>query len=107
MTSTRRGFFATLAATGAAILGIKAATPYLDAGARLDRLPIFDFGGPGFQYPQSAMDAETGISFRYIREWNADPNNFINRLDYVSTWPLQTDRLTHEQRVFNPARLPA
>lgn len=53
------------------------------------------------------MDAETGISFRYIREWNADPNNFINRLDYVSTWPLQTDRLTHEQRVFNPARLPA
>lgn len=55
----RRSFFTRLAGVAAAIVGVKAATPTLDAA-----------------------DPETGISIRYIQNWDAS------------------------QRRFNPARLP-
>lgn len=107
----RRGFFARLAAAGAAILGLKA-------------LPAKEVSGASINAIMNQGDRITSI--RHLRTWSEEYQCYISRMDVIYEWgrkealndlhfysgdqwgaPSKYGRLTAAQRRFNPARLPA
>lgn len=120
----RRGFFARLAAAGAAILGIKAVTPVAAPDPELERLKYGLVRGTGWW--NTGMDDDTITSIRHLRTWSEEYQCYVSRMDVIYGWgreealkdlhfysgdqwgvPGKYGRLTAAQRRGNPARLPA
>lgn len=107
MKTNRRGFFGALAAAAGAVLGIKAAAPGVTAYAYRANGNLFykfDYGNGAFPYPpEFHKDAFSLVS----PHWDMT-DSFVNQFNafYGFNTP-GGNRLTPEQRQFNPARLPA